>query len=38
MEDIVAVIFLDEHSAAEPQADGPGYADRAKGLVRKIQK
>jgi hypothetical protein len=33
MEDIVAVVFLDEYSAAKPQADRTSNADRTERLV-----
>jgi hypothetical protein len=37
MKDIVAVVFLNKHGAAKPQAHGPGNADGTKRLVREIQ-
>lgn len=37
MQHIVAVILLDEHSSAEPQADGASDTDRSKRFIRKVQ-
>lgn len=37
MQNIVAVILLNKHSSAEPQADGSRNADRSKRFIRKIQ-
>jgi hypothetical protein len=33
MKDIFAVVFLDEYSAAKPQAHGARNADRAERLI-----
>jgi hypothetical protein len=33
MKNIVAVVFLDENGAAEPQAYGTGNADRSERFV-----
>jgi hypothetical protein len=37
MKDILTVVFLDENSAAKPQANGTRNADRTERLIREVQ-